>query len=155
MTAAGETGVTDARPPAIVVRLTNLIMRPLLRTPAGRLLKPLALLEFTGRSTGNRRRIVVGWHRSDGAAVVLTPARWRANFEVAHPATVYWRGQHRTVTGTLDSDPTRVAFAVNALLHAGTRPGALALKVPAGHVLDEADITRTNRAIIHFRPRAD
>lgn len=154
MTAAMDSAVIDARPPAVVVRLTNLIMRPLLRSPAGRLVKPLALLEFTGRSSGTRRRVVVGWHGDGTAATVLTPAAWRANFDNGYPATVYWCGQRSSVIGTLDSDPARVAAAVTALLHAGTPARSLALNIPAGHTLDSMDITRTNRAIIHFE-RAD
>ena len=53
MKVATEPTVRDARPPDVVVRVTNLIVRPLLRTPAARLLSPLALLEFKGRSTGD------------------------------------------------------------------------------------------------------
>lgn len=150
MTAAIESAVSDARPPALIVQLTNLIMRPLLRTPLGRLIKPLALLEFTGRRSGTRRRVVVGWHGDGTTAIVLTPAPWRANFDHGYPSTVYWRGQHSTVIGTLDTDPYRVAAAITALLQAGTPPRSLALHIPAGHTLDHTDITYTNRAIIHF-----
>lgn len=150
MTATVASAVIDAKPPAVVVRLTNLIMRPLLRTPIGRAAKPLALLEFTGRRTGRRRRVVVGWHRDGATAIVVTPAPWRANFETGHPATLYWCGQRNTVIGTLDTDPARAAAAVTALLHGGTPARSLALRIPAGHTLDHADITRTNRAIIHF-----
>jgi hypothetical protein len=154
MTTAMDSVVIDARPPALVVRLTNLIMRPLLRTPVGRLVKPLALLEFTGRRSGTRRRVVVGWHRDGTTAIVLTPAPWRANFDHGYPSTMYWCGQRSCVIGTLDTDPARVAAAVTTLLHAGTPARSLALNIPAGHTLDLTDITRTNRAIIHFE-RAD
>jgi len=150
MTASVNSAVIDARPPELVVRLTNLIMRPLLRTPIGRLVKPLALLEFTGRRSGARRRVVVGWHRDSTTRFVLTPARWRENFADGHPATLHWCGQRSTVTGTLDTDPAHVAAAVNTLLQAGTSPRSLALQIPAGHSLDGTDITRTNRAIIRF-----
>lgn len=152
MTTDTESAVVDARPPALVVKLTNLIMQPLLRTPVGRLVKPLALLEFTGRRSGDRRRVVVGWHHIGAATIVLTPATWRANFENGHPTTVYWRGQRSTVIGTLDKDPTRVVAAVTALLNTGTSARSLALHIPAGHTLDRTDINRTNRAIINFEP---
>jgi hypothetical protein len=154
MTATVDLAVSDARPPALVVRLTNLIMRPLLRTPVGRLVKPLALLEFAGRRSGSRRRVVVGWHHEGTTAIVLTPAAWRANFDHGHPSTVFWCGRRSTVIGTLDTDPARVAVALTALLHAGTSARSLALHIPARHTLDHSDITRTNRAIIHFE-RAD
>jgi hypothetical protein len=154
MTAAVDSAVIDARPPALVVRLTNLIMRPLMRTPVGRLAKPLALLEFTGRRSGIRRRVVVGWHPDGTTAIVQTPARWRANFDHGRLSTVYWCGQRGTVIGTLDTDPARVAAVLTALLQTGSSARSLALHIPAGHTLDHTDITRTNRAIIHFE-RAD
>ena len=154
MTTAAHSAVIDARPPALVVRLSNLIMRPLLRTPIGRIAKPLALLEFTGRRSGVRRRVVVGWHPDGTTAIVQTPAPWRANFDHGHPSIVYWCGRRTTVVGTLDTDPTSVAAALTALLQTGKSARSLALHIPAGHTLDHTDITRTNRAIIHFG-RAD
>ena len=154
MTTDAESAVIDARPPAFVVKLTNLIMRPVLRTPVGRLVKPLALLEFTGRRSGARRRVIVGWHHNGAAAIVLTPAAWRANFEHGHPTTVYWRGRRSALIGTLDADPARVASVVTALLDSGTSARSIALHIPAGHTLDCADINRTNRAVINFE-RAD
>jgi hypothetical protein len=154
MTAAVDSAVRDARPPALVVRATNLIMRPLLRTPVGRLVKPLALLEFTGRRSGIVRRVVVGWHRDGTTAIVLTPAPWRANFDHGHPSTVFWCGRRSTVIGTLDTEPARIAAKLSALLQAGSPARSFALHIPPGHTLDHADITRTNRAVIHFE-RAD
>ena len=152
MTAVVRSAVTDARPPLLVVRLTNLFMRPLLRTPIGHAVKPLALLEFTGRRSGVRRRVVVGWHHDGTTAIVQTPAPWRKNFDHGHPATVYWRGQRSTVIGTLDTDPTAVAAVLTTLLQTGKSARSLALHIPAGQTLDHHDIDRTNRAIIHFEP---
>ncbi|MCU1386904.1 MAG: hypothetical protein JWL72_242 [Ilumatobacteraceae bacterium] len=149
-TTVAAAAVVDARPPVFVVRLTNLIMRPLLRTPLGRLVKPLALLEFTGRRSGTRRRIVVGWHHDGTTAIVVTPAAWRANFDHGHTSTVYWRGQRSTLIGTLDTEPARVGAAVTALLQTGTSPRSLALRIPPGHSLEPADMTRIKRAIIRF-----
>ena len=142
--------VSDARPPGIVVRMTNLIVRPLLRTPLARLIRPLALLEFHGRRSGQRRRIVVAWHASDDVGLVITPARWRMNFAGGHPTTVYHRGRSTTLIGTLQTDPVAVADAINQLLdhHASAR--SLALHIPTGHVLDTDDIINTDRALIRF-----
>jgi len=149
-----DAGARDARPPAIVVRLTSTIMRPLLRSPIGRLITPLAVLEFVGRRSGTRHRVVVGWHRHGAESMVLTPATWRANFENGHPATVFWGGKRSTLVGVLDTDPSRVATVLNALLEAGGSARALALHIPDGHTLDAADVSRTNRAVIRF-DRAD
>jgi hypothetical protein len=142
--------VSEARPPDVVVRMANLIVRPLLQTPAARLIKPLALLDFHGRRTGQRRRVVVAWHVIDGVGIVVTPARWRTNFLGGHPTIVHRRGRSTTLVGTLETDPAAVAGAINRLLddHASTR--FLALHIPDGHVLNADDIVSTDRALIRF-----
>jgi hypothetical protein len=147
---AGE--VRDARPPAVLLRVTNPILKTLLRTPLSRVIRPLALIEFRGRRTGRRRRVVVAWHVIDGAPVVVTPAPWRVNFIDGAPVTVRWRGRREHYTGTLDDDPAVVAQTIDAALHDGTSARALALRIPDGHVITEDDVTRTDRAIVHFRP---
>ena len=157
MSVTTELPVRDSRPPNAVVRVTNVIVRPLLRTRAAKLLKPLALLEFTGRRSGAPFRIVVGWHVIDDVSIVITPAGWRANFVDGHPVTVHRRGTSTTLTGTLESDPAAVADAVNRLLDAGVSARSLALSVSDGHVIDADDIVATGRAMIRFaspRPRS-
>jgi hypothetical protein len=54
--------VRDGRPPAMLVRLLNPVARVVLRTPFGRIVKPVALLQFTGRRSGRRYVIPVGLH---------------------------------------------------------------------------------------------
>ena len=153
MAVATTSTVRDARPPGVVVRMTNLIVRPLLRTPAAKLFTPLALLEFQGRRSGLRRRVVVGWHVIDEVGVVLTPARWRANFAGGLPTTVHHRGTPMRLVGTLVSDPTEVAAAINRLLDAHASARSLALRIPDGHVIDADDIVSTDRALIRFDTR--
>src|SRR4051794_9266531 len=92
--------VADARPPKVVLSVINPILRVLLRTPLSRAIKPLALLQFEGRRTGQRRTVVVAWHSSDGASLVVTPAKWRANFVNGHSAKARWRGHQMEVIGT-------------------------------------------------------
>src|SRR4051794_22606829 len=96
--------VRNARPPDMVVRVANVIIRPLLRSPAARAIEPLALLEFDGRRTGQRRRVVVGWHAVDDEGFVVTPAPWRANFANGHAVTVHHRGRVTQSLGTLVDD---------------------------------------------------
>jgi hypothetical protein len=142
--------VHDAPPPKIVLRVTNPIVRFLLRTPAGRLIRPLAVIEFRGRRSGQVRRVVVGWHIVAGSPVVLTPARWRSNFDGGRPATVRWRGRDADYVGTLEADPDAVAAMVNTMLRSGTSARSLALRVPAGHTVDAADVVRARRALLRF-----
>ncbi len=68
--------VRDARPPGIVVRVLNPLMRALLGSRAGRRMKNVALIEFNGRRSGRQYRIPVGWHSAAGTAFVVTPASW-------------------------------------------------------------------------------
>jgi hypothetical protein len=149
-TESSKSAVRDSRPPDVVVRVANLVLRPLLRTPAARLIKPLALLEFHGRRSGQRRRIVVAWHVIDGVGFAVTPAQWRTNFIGGHPATVYRRGRSMVLVGTLEPDPAVVAVAINRLLGDDTSARSLALHVPVGHMLDADDIGATDRALVRF-----
>lgn len=142
--------VHDAPPPKAVLRVLNPANRFLLRTPLARFIAPFALLEFAGRRTGRRHRIVVGWHLVDGAQLVLTPATWRINFADGWPATVSWRGRSADYVGTLDADPAAVAAAVNSLLRGGTSARSLGLRMPAGHTVTPDDMVHARRAAIRF-----
>jgi hypothetical protein len=145
-----DSTVHDAPPPKVVLRVTNPLVRFLLRTPAGRWIRPVAVIEFRGRRSGQLRRIVVGWHIVAGSPVVLTPAGWKVNFAGGRPATVRWRGTDADYVGTLETDPDIVADTVNTMLGSGTSARSLALRVPAGQAIDAADVVRTRRAIIRF-----
>ncbi|MDQ3772460.1 MAG: grhN [Actinomycetota bacterium] len=145
------TVVLDARPPAALVRVLNPIMRFVLRTPLGRLVKPFALLEFTGRRTGRSYRVPAGWHDAGGVRVVISPASWRANFANGAPALVHHRGRAQPMIGTLVSDPTEVARDIRAVLAWGTPASQIALQIPEGHTLSENDVSSLDRAVIRFR----
>ena len=144
--------VRDARPPALAVRLLNPVLGTLLRTPLGRMVAPLAVIEFTGRRSGTTHRVVVAWHPVGETPIVLTPAGWRANFVDEAPVSVRWRGRRHAYLGTLDADPDNVAAAINAMLSTGTTARGLALRIDPGHQVDRADVEATGRALIRFRP---
>jgi hypothetical protein len=146
-----DSPVHDAPPPKLVLRITNPLVRFLLRTPAGRFIRPLAVIEFRGRHTGQRRRIVVGWHIVADQPVVLTPAGWRINFAEARPATVRRQGRNKDYVGRLETNPDIVADVLNTLLRSGTSARSLALRIPAGHTVNAADIVATRRALVMFR----
>ena len=61
--------VRDARPPAALLRVTNPILKTLLRTPVSRVIRPLALIEFRGRRSGRPIRVVVAWHVNPGQRI--------------------------------------------------------------------------------------
>jgi hypothetical protein len=147
--------VRDARPPAALVRVLNPIMRVVLRTPLGRLVKPLALLEFRGQRSGRTYRVPVGWHNADGVHIVLTPAPWRANFTPSAPVVVHHRGRALDMTGTLVSDPAEVARYIGTVLLGGTPARQIGLQIPTGHTISEADVVHVDRQVIRFDPADD
>ncbi|MEO8696396.1 MAG: grhN [Acidimicrobiales bacterium] len=144
------TTVRDARPPATLVHVLNPIMRIVLRTRLGRLVRPFALLEFDGRRSGRRYRVPVGWHESNGGALVVTPAPWRINFSGGARATVYFRGKAQQMTGTLVTDHSAVAGALQSLFASGTKPREIGLDMPEGHRVTASDVGSVGRAAIQF-----
>jgi hypothetical protein len=126
-------------------------MRLVLRSPAGRLLPGLALLEFEGRRTGRRYRVPVGWHTLGSSAVVLTPAPWRHNFAGGAPVTVHRAGSVRALRGTLEPDTSAGAKALARLLAEGERPGNLGLHIRGNAA--QADLQHLGRWVIHLEPR--
>ena len=137
-------------PPAALGRIVNPMLRTLVRSPLGRAMKSLAVLEMTGRRSGRRIRVVIGWHEVDGAPTVFSPSAWRNNFVGGAPAVLHHRGTHRSMVGTLVTDPATVAAAIAAVLADGTSPRAIALDVDAGHVVTPDDVVAVNRAMIRF-----
>lgn len=142
----------DGRPPRALVRVLNPVMRTVLPTPIGRLVRSLALLEFAGRRSGRRFRVPIGCHPFDGGYLVISPAPWRANFAGGHPVTVHFRGHAEQMTGTLDADPDAVARTVQALLDEGLPPRMMGLKVRGGHRVTAEDVARLDRKLIRFVP---
>ena len=144
--------VKDARPPTAVVRVLNPVLCSLLRSPVGRLIGPLALIEFTGRRSNKTYRVVVAWHDLLDTPIVLTPAPWRANFTTGASVTVRWRGRRANYFAVLDTDPDNVATAMNTMLANGTSARGLALHIPTGHHVNRDDVIATRRALIRFQP---
>ena len=145
------TAVQDGRPPLVLVATLNPVMRTLLRTPMGRLIKGVALLEFAGRRSGHRYRVPVGWYDIDGP-VVFTPAGWRVNFGGGADATVRARGRTTRMRGVLIENPSDVADALNTVLARGTSPRSVGIAMPKGHTLCAADVAALQRAMIRFEP---
>ena len=144
--------VTEARPPSVVVTFLNPINRLMLRTPLGRVIKPVALLEFAGRRSGRRLRVPVLWHPVGAGGYVFSPATWPPNFDGGASAIVTYRGHSRELRGTLERDPQLVADAFNELLASGTKPSHTGLHIQPDHTLTTEDVVRVNRVLIRFEP---
>jgi hypothetical protein len=146
-----DSPVGDQRPPAAVLKVLNPVLRGLIDSPLGRALPgSLVVLEFSGRRSGRRYRIVVGWHDLDGDRAVFTPARWRLNFRGGAPVSVRHKGRTLQGTGTLEEDPEAVAEAFRRVIDAGESPRMLGLRVPAGHRIGAADVRATGRALVRL-----
>lgn len=154
MTAAGREAAAavarDARPSPLLVRAMNPVMRIVLRSPLGRLVRPFALLEFEGRRTGCRYRVPVGWHELDGSAFVCTPAPWRVNFRDGAAVTVRYRGRRHELIGTLDDEPARVAVVLQDLAQRRGSLGPVGIAVPDGHRITATDVVAVDRALIRL-----
>jgi hypothetical protein len=140
----------DTRPPRLLVELMNPVMRIVLRSPLGRLVRPFALLEFNGRRTGHRYRVPVGWHEIDSGPIVCTPASWRVNFRDGIPVTVRFRGRRQRFTGTLEADPERVAATLQSLADRRGSLRPVGVDLPPGHRITATDVRAVDRALIRF-----
>ncbi len=142
----------DARPPLALIRMMNPVLRAILPTPLGRVVRPFALLEFHGRRSGHLLRVPVGWHRTESGDVVITPAAWRGNFGSSIPVTVFHRGVRHDLIGTLDTDPAHVAAELQSLMDRHGSLGRVGIKAPRGHRVTQRDVEALDRAVIHFEP---
>lgn len=142
--------VRDARPPMALVKLLNPIMRLVLRSPVGRLVKPFALLEFRGRRSGRMYLVPTGLYRVNGVMVVFSPADWRANFAGGEPATVHHLGRASSMTGTLITDPCEVAKGLVSVLANGSSARLLGIGLPTDHQINATDVVTLDRAMIEF-----
>src|SRR4051794_25943974 len=99
------TSIRSAPPPRPLMRwLVNPVMRLLLRSPMGRRLPSLLLLEFTGRRTGRGMRVPVLGHPFGDHLYVCTDAPWAANFESGRELSVVRAGRRRAACGRLVAD---------------------------------------------------
>lgn len=152
MTRVSVGAVRDARPPEAVVRVTNPLVRAMVRGPLGRHIGGLAIIDHHGRRTGAARHVVAAWHELDGRGFVVTPAAWRANFIGGAAAQIHHRGLTSAVTGTLEDDPAEVAAILRQLFDAGASPRSTGLAIDEHHSIDAADVTAVHRAIVWFDP---
>lgn len=148
MTAA----VRDARPPRSVVRVLNVVLRRLLRTPIARWIDAPVLLEFAGRRSGRRFRVPVGWYETGEGWVVFTPAPWRANFATTAPVVVRHRGQRHLMSGTLVTDAGATAQVIDDVLASGASTRFLAVDVAPGHRITAREVTGLGTAMVVLRP---
>jgi hypothetical protein len=142
-----------------MTRIGNTFMRPLLRSRFGRRMHDLALLSFTGRKTGRRYAVPVGYHEIGGHGVILTARAWRVNLRGGAEVEVVHDGVSAPMRAELIEDPREVALIYEELLRQIDLSKAklsIGLEVVGDEIPPEEQIERAvagRRAVILLRPR--
>jgi hypothetical protein len=109
--------ITHNPPPQVLIDVVNPLVRFALRSPLHGVLDPALLtLHVSGRVTGRRYDIPVGYVDIDGRLVVVTEHRWRGNLRGVRDVDVTYRGRRTSMHAQLDEEPARVAFILRAAI---------------------------------------
>ena len=142
-----------------LMRVGNTFMRPLLHSRLGRRMDDLALLTFTGRRSGRRYTVPVGYHELDGHGVVLTASPWKTNLRGGADVGVEHSGRRMPMRAELIEDPHEVAQVYSALLRKialSKAKLAIGLEVIGDRIPTEEEIEEAvggRRAVVVLRPR--
>jgi len=105
-------------PPPALVKMGNPLVRMLLGSPLhGVLDDSFLVLHLTGRKTGRRYDIPVGYVDMEGKLAVVTIARWRVNLRGGAGVAVTLRGHLRPMHALLEEDPASVAVSYQAMIN--------------------------------------
>ena len=151
MSVSPPSSVRDQHPPDLLMGVVNPLLALMLLSPAGRLIRaPVIVLGFTGKRTGRRYRIPVGWHDVGEGKGVFTSAQWRLNFRGSASTTVRSGGRTLHRMGVLVEDPQAVSLGLQHAIDSGSTPRMLGLYVPEGHRLTPSDMEMLGRAMIRI-----
>ena len=104
-------------PPPALVKMGNPLVRMLLGLPLhGVLDDSFLVLHLTGRQTGRRYHIPVGYVDMEGKLAVVTVAKWRVNLRGGADVEVTLRGRLRAAHARLEEDPAAVAVSYQAMI---------------------------------------
>jgi hypothetical protein len=143
-----------------MTRIGNVFVRPLLRSRFGASLHDLALLEFTGRRSGQRYTVPVGYHDLDGDGLILTTAAWKVNLRGGADVELTHDGQRHAMRAELIEDADDVARIYSALIEqiglGQVKRTTIGLEVVADRVptVEELnDAVGGHRAVVRLTPR--
>jgi hypothetical protein len=104
-------------PPPTLTKIGNPLVRLLLGSPLhGVFGDSFLVLHLTGRKTGRRYNIPVGYVDMEGRLAVVTVARWRVNLRGGADVEVTRHGHLRPMRALLDEDPASVAVRYQAMI---------------------------------------
>jgi hypothetical protein len=122
-----ETQPEAHRPPLpiFLYKVVNPTLALLLRSPLHRLLSGrLTLLTITGRKTGKRYRVPVGYVQVDTTVLINTQSRWQHNLAGGAEVTLRLRGQDRRGWAEILGDPEAITAAYRSMLATAPQLGA-------------------------------
>jgi hypothetical protein len=148
-------------PPPALVKTGNPLMRMLLGSPLhGVLGDSFLVLHLTGRKTGRRYNIPVGYVDMEGRLAVVTVARWRVNLRGGADVEVTRHGCLRPMHALLDEDPASVAVSYQAMIDRIGPTKAqrqLGIKLPGGRAPTAVELKDAAReygwSVITLTPR--
>ncbi len=100
--------IERVKPPKWFIRRTNPILRGLAKRLPG-LARSVLVLHFTGRKSGRRFDVPIGYRLEDGRIQILTDSVWRHNFTGGRGAEVTYLCRRQPAEGTLADDPAELA----------------------------------------------
>ena len=104
-------------PPHTLVKMGNPVVSMLLGSPLhGVLDHSFLVLHLTGRKTGRRYDIPVGYVDMEGKLTVVTVAKWRVNLRGGADVEVTLHGCLRPMHALLEEDPAAVAVSYQAMI---------------------------------------
>lgn len=143
-----------------MMRIGNAFIRPLLRSSVGARIHELALLKFTGRRSGKRYTVPVGYHELDGDVLILTASAWRVNLRGGADVELFHDGELRQMRAELIEDADEVARIYTALIERIGVGEAKATTLGVEVLVDRAPTTKEireavgrRRAVVRLRPR--
>ena len=135
------------RPPRFLFRFINPLFKLILCSLLHRLFsKRLMLLSFTGRRTGKRYTIVVGYADVGEALLLGTESAWKNNLRGGAPVRVRLRGRERPGTADVISDEAGMTESYGRMIAASPGYGrAIGVSLLPGGRPDPEDVARARR----------
>ena len=148
-------------PPPALVKMGNPLVRLLLGSPLhGMLDDSFLVLHLTGRKTGRRYDIPVGYVDMEGRLAVVTVARWRVNLRGGADVEVTLHGRRRPMHALLEEDPASIAVSYQAMIDRigwKTAQRQLGISLPGGRAPTALELKDAAReygwSVITLTPR--
>jgi hypothetical protein len=143
------TAISRSIPPQRLINMMNPLVRALLRSPLHVAVdNALLILHITGRRTGRRYDIPVGYVELDGRLIVTTQHTWRSNLRGGADVAVTHAGRRRPMHADLDEQPASVAATLRAVIERiGWRAARrqIGLTIKAGRTPTPTELERAVR----------